>query len=127
VSRAWNGIIIVTRTRANTTPEPGNRKRAKPVARHRRDQRRQQGGAARDEGGPLVYCFEQADQPVALEELAVGAGTPLTERAATVDGAGPTVQAIADGRPVLLPAIAIPYFQWDNRGPGAMRVWIPGD
>jgi hypothetical protein len=20
---------------------------------------------------------------------------------------------------------AIPYFQWDNRGPGAMRVWIP--
>jgi DUF1680 family protein len=21
---------------------------------------------------------------------------------------------------------AIPYFQWDNRGPGAMRVWIPG-
>jgi uncharacterized protein len=23
-------------------------------------------------------------------------------------------------------AVAIPYFQWDNRGPGAMRVWIPG-
>ena len=40
---------------------------------------------------------------------------------------GPTVQVIADGRHVPLPAIAIPYFQWDNRGPGAMRVWIPGD
>jgi hypothetical protein len=22
-------------------------------------------------------------------------------------------------------AVAIPYFQWDNRGPGAMRVWVP--
>ena len=84
-------------------------------------------GCAAIERGPLVYCFEQADQPVALEELAVGAGTPLTERAATVDGVGPTVQVVADGRHVPLPAIAIPYFQWDNRGPGAMRVWIPGD
>ena len=84
-------------------------------------------GCAAIERGPLVYCFEQADQPVALEELAVRAGTPLTERAATVDGVGPTVQIIADGRHVPLPAIAIPYFQWDNRGPGAMRVWVPGD
>jgi DUF1680 family protein len=84
-------------------------------------------GCAAIERGPLVYCFEQADQPVALEELAVRAGTPLTERAGTVDGVGPTVQIIADGRHVPLPAIAIPYFQWDNRGPGAMRVWIPGD
>jgi DUF1680 family protein len=22
-------------------------------------------------------------------------------------------------------AVAIPHFQWDNRGPGMMRVWIP--
>ena len=55
------------------------------------------------------------------------ADTPLTERAVTVDGVGRTVQVIADGRHLPLPAIAIPYFQWDNRGPGAMRVWIPGD
>jgi DUF1680 family protein len=84
-------------------------------------------GCAAIERGPLVYCFEQADQAVALEELAVAAGAALTERAATVDGVGPTVQVVADGRPVPLPAIAIPYFQWDNRGPGAMRVWIPGE
>jgi DUF1680 family protein len=44
-----------------------------------------------------------------------------------VDGVGRTVQVIADGRRVPLPVVAIPYFQWDNRGPGAMRVWIPGD
>jgi hypothetical protein len=30
----------------------------------------------------------------------------------------------ADGE---VTATAIPYFQWDNRGPGAMRVWIPAD
>jgi hypothetical protein len=84
-------------------------------------------GCAAIERGPLVYCLEQADQAVSLEELAVSADTPLTERAVTVDGVGRTVQVIADGRHLPLPAIAIPYFQWDNRGPGAMRVWIPGD
>jgi len=31
--------------------------------------------------------------------------------------------AVAPAQPVTL--TAIPYFQWDNRGPGAMRVWIP--
>ncbi|HXT88479.1 MAG TPA: beta-L-arabinofuranosidase domain-containing protein [Trebonia sp.] len=30
---------------------------------------------------------------------------------------------IFPSQPVTL--TAIPYFQWDNRGPGAMRVWIP--
>jgi DUF1680 family protein len=84
-------------------------------------------GCAAIERGPLVYCLEQVDQAVSLEELAVSADTPLTERAVTVDGVGRTVQVIADGRHVPLPAVAIPYFQWDNRGPGAMRVWIPGD
>jgi hypothetical protein len=84
-------------------------------------------GCVAIERGPLVYCLEQADQAVSLEELAVSADTPLTERAVTVDGVGRTVQVIADGRHLPLPAIAIPYFQWDNRGPGAMRVWIPGD
>ena len=54
---------------------------------------------------------------------------------ATADGVGATIQVIADGghgpgsrgrgRTPDVPAIAIPYFQWDNRGPGMMRVWIP--
>jgi hypothetical protein len=92
-------------------------------------------GCAAIERGPLVYCFEQADQAVRLDELAVSAGTPLAERAVTADGVGTTIQVIAGGRHVPaagagavpdVPAIAIPYFQWDNRGPGMMRVWIPG-
>ena len=32
------------------------------------------------ERGPLVYCFEQADQPARLDEVAVFPGDPLTER-----------------------------------------------
>jgi uncharacterized protein len=88
-------------------------------------------GCAAIERGPLVYCFEQADQPVPLEDLAVIPGSPLAERQVNVDGIGRTVQvsaaaaepggSVSDGR-----AVAIPYFQWDNRGPGAMRVWMPG-
>jgi DUF1680 family protein len=80
-------------------------------------------GCAAIERGPLVYCFEQADQAVPLDEMAVSAGSPLAEREVTIDGVGRTVQVSAPGRDVT--AVAIPYFQWDNRGPGAMRVWMP--
>jgi uncharacterized protein len=91
-------------------------------------------GCAAIERGPLVYCFEQADQSVRLDELAVTAGTQLTEREVTPDGIGRTIQVSMAGRHVPpwpgpavegITATAIPYFQWDNRGPGAMRVWIP--
>jgi DUF1680 family protein len=96
-------------------------------------------GCVAIERGPLVYCFEQADQPAKLDELAIVPGGPLTEHAVTLPGIGATIQVTAPGRhfadspaqpeqsehPVTL--TAIPYFQWDNRGPGAMRVWIPAD
>jgi uncharacterized protein len=91
-------------------------------------------GCAAIERGPLVYCFEQADQAVRLDELAVIPGD-ITEQEAILDGIGRTVQVSAAARhaPPLkeavegVTAVAIPYFQWDNRGPGAMRVWIPRD
>jgi DUF1680 family protein len=92
-------------------------------------------GCAAIERGPLVYCFEQADQRVRLDELAVRPGSRLGEREVTLDGIGQTIQVSVAARhlppgpqaPVpRVHATAIPYFQWDNRGPGAMRVWIPG-
>jgi len=75
----------------------------------------------------------------------------LTEHAVTLPGIGATIQVAAPGThaprgpatamatapdPAASPGprapgdravtvTAIPYFQWDNRGPGAMRVWIP--
>jgi DUF1680 family protein len=129
-------------------------------------------GCVAVERGPLVYCFEQADQSGRLDELVILPGTPLAERTVTLPGIGTTIQLSAPGRhvppdpatagagwtsrpappapaesapsaapadqagpsgPAVPPApdgravtvTAIPYFQWDNRGPGAMRVWIP--
>ena len=130
-------------------------------------------GCAAIERGPLVYCFEQADQAARLDELtlyleagaggAVLSGTGLTEREVTRPAIGRTIQVVAPGRHMPQPAagassavsqdhegghghqsrrptpprppaprpglpvsaVAIPYFQWDNRGPGPMRVWMP--
>jgi hypothetical protein len=86
--------------------------------------------------GPLVYCVESADLPpgTELEELrwdpgrepaaaprpdlgeaVVGVTVPLVGRRPATDGPGQAE----------LSAGAVPYFAWANRGPGAMRVWIP--
>jgi uncharacterized protein len=116
-------------------------------------------GCVAIERGPLVYCFEQADQldGAGVDDLAVRPGVLLGERPITLDGIGQTIEVTVEGRhfppvpppPVPLPpvppspiapspeaavtgtpstpvtAIAIPYFQWDNRDGRAMRVWMP--
>jgi DUF1680 family protein len=108
-------------------------------------------GTAAVERGPLVYCFEQADQDddVSPADLSLAAGE-LTERPEVLPGVGPTVLveagavqagtvAAAAGdsgglpyhaRPAAAPAlrvaaVALPYFQWDNRDGRPMRVWLP--
>jgi DUF1680 family protein len=110
-------------------------------------------GCAALERGPLVYCFEQADQPdgTAVDELALLPGAAFEEiRHEDAPGIGPTLmlrtgeavavtgaheaglpyrtlggpRAAADTRRATA-ATAVPYFQWDNRGDGAMRVWVP--
>jgi uncharacterized protein len=112
-------------------------------------------GSAAVERGPLVYCVEQADQAadVDVDDLTLVPGTP--PRVVDVDdleGVGRTVALHLDAvavsprvhgspRPATLPysttppeeqvtaipttAVAIPYFQWDNRDGAAMRVWFP--
>jgi uncharacterized protein len=105
------------------------------------------------ERGPLVYCFEQADQPAGLsvEDLALTGGA-LLEREDTVPGIGHTVfiEASAVALPAAPPrglpytsqpntairndgaapdhvaATAVPYLHWDNRDGRAMRVWMQG-
>ncbi len=111
-------------------------------------------GCVAIESGPLVYCFEQADQlgGARLDDLAIQPGGVLGERPVTLAGVGRTIEVTAQG--VRLPtappvqgtppqvttstasfgptdpltsqvtAIAIPYFQWDNRDGGPMRVWM---
>jgi DUF1680 family protein len=104
-------------------------------------------GTVAVERGPLVYCFEQADQPAgaSIEDFVLDAGD-LPERDADLAGVGQTVTVAVPGERLApatgagLPyqgpagtgtagtpatAVAIPYFQWDNRDGRAMRVWIP--
>lgn len=106
-------------------------------------------GTAAVERGPLVYCFEQADQPegIDVEDLALRPDAVL--RAVDVSdlaGVGRTVAIETDASAVSQPsngslystqpsaalstvtpttATAVPYFQWDNRDGRAMRVWMP--
>ena len=76
-------------------------------------------GCVAIERGPLVYCFEQTDQPARLDELTAQSarGGRCGERPATLPGIGATIQVSAHGHAPVSAAIAIPYFQWDNRGP----------
>lgn len=114
-------------------------------------------GTAAVERGPLVYCFEQADQAadVDVQDLALAAATGTEPRVVDNDdlaGIGRTVtlhlDALALSQPsnghphsTTLPysttppeeqvtattttAVAVPYFQWDNRDGAPMRVWLP--
>lgn len=103
------------------------------------------------EYGPLVYCVEQADQAdgVEVDELTVDPATaaprvvqhrhhPELGRTASIEfTAGAAHQATPEGLPysgvpaerrltvATTRATAVPYFQWDNRDGGAMRIWLP--
>lgn len=96
--------------------------------------------------GPVVHCLEQADMPpgVVLEDVELDASAPVPVAFHT-SGIFPVtlrvpVRQRSENRPALYrdrstapsrpacPAVtvtAVPYFLWANRGPGAMRVWIP--
>lgn len=94
--------------------------------------------------GPLLYAAEQADQPagVAVGDLRLDPGACFTGTAgplAAVRLLRTTGAAVAPPEPgddpypryprrrPLRPAelTLVPYFAWANRGPGAMRVWLP--
>ena len=56
-------------------------------------------GCVAIERGPLVYCFEQADQlgGARLDDLAIQLGGVLGERPVTLDGIGQTIEVTAQG------------------------------
>jgi DUF1680 family protein len=92
--------------------------------------------------GPLVYCVEEADNPGGpVQRLKLPREAPLqSERRGDLFGgiitlAVPGVR-LADGdwkdtlyrpeTPAESPAnvTALPYYLWNNRGPGSMLVWL---
>lgn len=92
--------------------------------------------------GPIVYCLEEVDHPVSVHALQLPQASEIeaTFRPDLLGGvcvlqgeaqcADPTAwqnglylyRDAGMNRPV--PLRAVPYFSWNNRGPGAMTVWV---
>jgi hypothetical protein len=114
-----------------------------PVERNRaHPDVRQNAGRIALQRGPLVYCLEGADHDVPLQRIRLPDAALLEARFADDLFGGTAViegEAIsadlsewgnklyrADstaGTPYRM--TAVPYYAWDNRRPGQMRVWIP--
>jgi DUF1680 family protein len=102
---------------------------------------RQDAGCVALQRGPLVYCLEGADNNVPLHRIVVPRTAELTSDfdpdvlgGVTVIRSKALVEDDADWAGTLYrswPAslqsaaiTAIPYYAWDNRQPGEMRVWL---
>jgi uncharacterized protein len=94
-------------------------------------------GCVAIERGPVVYCLESTDQEpgVSLEAVAVDVSAALDDDPHNIVAAGRHVApasrpwpyaadgASRRGEPTRL--TFVPYHSWGNRGPAAMRVWVP--
>ena len=70
--------------------------------------------------GPLVYCVEETDNP-SFDELTLSSTTKFNEtfNSSLLNGVT-TIEAITDNKNIKF----IPYYAWDNREAGRMKVWI---
>lgn len=81
--------------------------------------------------GPLVYCFESVDQPDSLlagKYLVAGNPIGVTFRQRKPVGymyLYGELQKLAPEGEQQMHFRAIPYYAWNNRGVGGMRVWMP--
>ncbi len=72
--------------------------------------------------GPIVYCLEQADQKeINLDNVSVSSSASFKTKKAKGDLSGMTIIESKDAGEKLT---FIPYFSWDNRKAGKMKVWI---
>ena len=75
--------------------------------------------------GPIVYCMEQVDNPEGFDSLRLTEGMEFRmEKLPKRQWWGHEIMQITarDGEEEL---VLIPYFAWDNREAGKMKVWIP--
>jgi DUF1680 family protein len=102
---------------------------------------RQDSGLVALQRGPLVYCLEQVDNPTPLQHIYLPQDADLSAQfdpdllggmvsihgtALAVDASDWEGALYSTAPASLIPCTftAIPYFAWDNRQPGAMRVWL---
>ena len=84
------------------------------------------------ERGPVVYCFEGADNPKGVANLILSPEVKLQSKyhdnllggIVTISGRG---QIRQDGEKVIedVDVVAIPYYAWAHRGKNEMAVWMP--
>ena len=72
--------------------------------------------------GPLVYCIEEADNPESFDKICVSEDETLSS-SFEPDLLGGVVSITASNP--CGEVKFIPYYAWDNRSPGKMKVWIP--
>ena len=72
--------------------------------------------------GPVVYCLEEADNPEDFDKLALKADADLVTETLP-DKLGGIVEISAQTPDGVL--TFIPYYAWDNRDAGKMKVWVP--
>jgi len=73
--------------------------------------------------GPLVYCFEAADNGGRVLDRAIPDGMAFEPRSQSglLGGVTILVGRNPSGKDVLT---AVPYYAWAHRGPGEMAVWL---
>ena len=72
--------------------------------------------------GPLVYCLEEVDNPDGFDSLTVAQDAVFTQKFESGLLGGVVSLSTDSGEK---PLRFIPYYAWDNRAPGKMKVWIP--
>ncbi len=104
---------------------------------------REDQGCAALQRGPLIFCLEEVDNPgIPLGRVSLVAGADIVAewsadllggvvslqtlgRVARGDDWGGALYRPAPPRAAGALLRAVPYFAWDNRAQGAMRVWLP--
>ena len=86
--------------------------------------------------GPVVYCFEGADNGGTIDNFYLPADAPMTGEfrkdllgGVMVIKAKATTLSSADPRNTLslIDVLAVPYYAWDHRQAGPMAVWVLED
>jgi len=85
------------------------------------------------ERGPIVYCLEGVDHGGHVHDIVLPDGAKLVAEhrqdllggVTVLCGEAKVIKRSADGRttPEAIRIMAVPYYAWQNRGPGAMTVW----
>jgi hypothetical protein len=84
--------------------------------------------------GPVVYCFEGADNGGAVDNFYLPADATMTSEfrkdtlgGVTVIKAGAKTIPAGDAKQTAVDVLAVPYYAWDHRQAGPMAVWVIED